>query len=72
MPYITYILDLKQNASEYTYKTEADSQTQRTDLQLSRESMSGSLGLENAKYYIQNGSRKNPYHIAQGTMFRNL
>lgn len=55
MPYTTYMLDLKYNANEYIYKTEADSQTQRTDLHLSRGSMSGTLGLEDAKYYTQNG-----------------
>ena len=51
--------NLKYDTNELIYKTEADSQTQRTDLWLPRgrvpEGWSGSLGLADANYYIQNG-----------------
>ena len=57
---ITYMWNLKYGTNELIYKTETDSQTQRTDLWLPRESGLGegrseSLGLADAKYYIQNG-----------------
>ena len=56
---ITYMWNLKYDTNELIYKTEADSQTQRTDLWLPRgrvpEGWSGSLGLADANYYIQNG-----------------
>ena len=56
--YITYMWNLKYDTNELIYKTETDSQ--RTDLWLPRgrgmgEGWSGSLGLADANYYIQNG-----------------
>ena len=56
--YITYIWDLKHGKNELIYKTETDSKTQRTDqtcvCQEGR-GWTGSLGLVDANYYIQNG-----------------
>ena len=51
---------LNYNTNELIYETEADSQTERTDLQLprereARERRTGSLGLADADYYIQDG-----------------
>ena len=52
--------NLKYDTNELIYETETDSQTQRTDLELPRERevgerRTGSLGLADAGYYIQNG-----------------
>ena len=50
--------NLKYDTNGLIYKTEIDSQTQRTDLWLpkgSGEGWTGSLGLVDANYYIQNG-----------------
>ena len=64
IPYgITYMWNLKYDTNEHIYKTETDSQTQRTDLWLPRvrkigEGWIGSLALAEANYYIyyiQNG-----------------
>ena len=49
--------NLKYDTNELLYKTETDSQTQRTDLRLPRgggvgEGWIGSLGLAEANYYI--------------------
>ena len=49
--------NLKYETNELIYKTETDSQTQRTDLWLPRvrgvrEGWIGSLGLADANYYI--------------------
>jgi len=61
-PCITYYLhgNLKYNTNELIYETEADSQTQRTDIWLPRvggvgEGFTGSLGSSEANYYMQNG-----------------
>ena len=52
-PYdITYMWNLKYETNELIYKTETDSQTQRTDLWLPRgREWIGSLGLADANYY---------------------
>ena len=61
IPYdITYMWNLKYDINELIYETETDSQTQRTDLELPRERefgerRTGSLGLADANYYMQNG-----------------
>ena len=52
--------NLKCDTNELIHVTETDSQTQRTDLWLPRgigvgEGWTGSLGLANANYYIENG-----------------
>ena len=51
--------NLKYGINEPTYKTETDSQTWRTDLWLpwggEGEGQTGSLGLVDTNYYIQNG-----------------
>ena len=57
---ITYTWNLKYGTNEPIYKTETDSQTWRTDLWLPRGreegvGWTGSLGLVDANYYIQNG-----------------
>ena len=54
---ITYMWNLKYGINEHIYETETDSQTERTDLWLSRgwgvgEGWMGSLGLADATYYI--------------------
>ena len=54
---IPYTWNLKYETNELIYKTETDSQTQRTDLWLPRvrgvrEGWIGSLGLADANYYI--------------------
>ena len=59
IPYdITYIQNLKYDTNELIYETETDSQTQRTDLWLPGglgEGRTGSLGLADTNYYIQDG-----------------
>ena len=59
IPDITFMWDLKYGTNEPIYKTETDSQTQRTDFlpRVVGEGVgwSGSLGLVDANYYIQNG-----------------
>ena len=53
--------NLKCDTNELTYKTERDSQTQRTDLWLPKgregvgEGRTGSWGLADANYYTENG-----------------
>ena len=48
---MSFVLNLKYDTNKLIYKPETDSQTQRTDLQLPRES---ELRLADANYYIQN------------------
>ena len=59
IPYdITYMWNLKSDTNEVVCETEADSQTQRTDLWLWREvgkRWMGSLQLADANYYIKKG-----------------
>ena len=60
IPYVTYIWNLKYGTNEFTFKTETDSQTQKTDLPLPwggnvAEEWTGNLGLADANYYMQNG-----------------
>ena len=61
IPYdITYMWNLKHGTNEPIYKRETDLQTQRTDLWLPRgkgegEKWTGTLGLVDANYYIQDG-----------------
>ena len=54
---ISHMWNLKLNTHKVIYRTEIDSQTQRTDLWLPRglEGRIGSLGLADANNYIQNG-----------------
>ena len=57
---ITYLCNLKYGTNEPIYSTETDSQTQRTDLWLSRQrgegvGFTGSLRFIKANCYIQNG-----------------
>ena len=55
IPYnITYMQNLKCDASELIYEIETDSQIQRTDLfaKESREGRTGSLGSVGANYYL--------------------
>ena len=47
--------NFKYGTNEPIYKTETDSQTERTDLWLPGEEQTGSLGLGDANYYILNG-----------------
>ena len=60
IPYdTTYMWTLKYDTDEPIYESETDSQTQRTDLWLPRGSgvepgWTGSLGLADANYYMQN------------------
>ena len=55
---VTYMWNLKYGTNESIYKTETDLQTQRTDLRLPRwwegVGWTGSLGLIDTNYYIQN------------------
>ena len=56
---ITYMWNLKYDTNELIYKTETDSQTQKTYLWLpvgqgEGEGWNGSLGLVNANYYVYN------------------
>ena len=68
MPYaITCMWNLKYGTNEPVYKTETDAQTQRTDLWLPRGTgegvgWTGSLGLVDANYYIQNVSNEAPLY----------
>ena len=61
MPYdITYMQNLKCDMNELIYKTEAGSQTQRTDSccqggRVVKKRWIGSLGLADANDYIQDG-----------------
>ena len=63
MPYdITYMWNLKYDTSEPIYETETEPRTQGIDWWLPRgggvvggEGWSGSLGLADANWYIQNG-----------------
>ena len=58
IPYdITYVWNLKYNTSKLIYEKEADSQTQKTNLQLPkgkcvREGQIRRLGLADSNYYI--------------------
>ena len=50
--------NLKYDTNEVIYETETDSRTYRTDLWLPRgvgEGCTGSLGLADATFYIENG-----------------
>ena len=61
IPYdITYMWNIKYGTREYICETETDSQTQRTDLQLSRERGSGGreeldIWHQQIQTYIQDG-----------------
>ena len=60
IPYdITYMWNLKYDKSEPTYRTETDSQTKRTDLELPRggvgEGWRRKLGLADVSYYTRKG-----------------
>ena len=68
-----YTWNLKYDTNEPIYKTETDSQTQRTDLCLPKRTgegvgSTGSLGLVDANYYIWNGWAMRSYCKAQGTI----
>ena len=65
---ITYLGNLKYNTNELIYKSETDSQTQRTDLGLLREGVEegwiGSLGLADVNYYIQDVQHRELYSVS--------
>ena len=57
LPNITYMQNLKNSKNEFIYKTETDSQTQKTNLQLPKVSGVGmdktrSLKLAGTRYYM--------------------
>ena len=64
---------LKNDTNELIYKTETDSLTPNTNLQIpkrtgGREGWTGGLGLAYAHYYIWNGQSTGTCCIAQGTL----
>ena len=69
---VTYMWNQKCDTNELIYKTETNTQTQKTQFPWGRgmgKGMMGNFGLADANYYIQNGLKTRSYYIAQEIIF---